>query len=128
MSEPIVFISHWKVKEGKLDGVTQLFGEVSQQLEAEKPGTVVFLAYLSEDGTRATFVHVFPDADSMDRHVEGSEERSKKAYEFVEPRGFEIYGTPSEEVMAMMGQASTPEAPLTVEPGRLGGFIRPAQG
>lgn len=56
----------------------------------------MFLAYVSEDGTRVTIVHVFADADSMDLHVEGAEERTRTAYEFVEPRGFEIYGMPSE--------------------------------
>lgn len=124
MSEPIVFISHFKVKEGKLGGLKQRFREVTKQLDAEKPRTLVFLAYVDEDGTQVTFVHVFADAESMDLHVQGAEERTRVAYEFVEPEGFEIYGTPSDRVLEMMRQAATSGAELIVQSEHLGGFIR----
>lgn len=119
MPEPIVFISHFKVKQGKLDGFKQYFREGASVLEAEKPRTVAFLAYLNEKGTEATIVHVFPDAESMDLHVQGADERSAGAYEFMEPAGFDIYGTPSDHVLGMMREAS-----LALQPQHLGGFLR----
>lgn len=125
MSEPIVFISHFKVKEGKLDGLKQRSREVTKLLDAGKPRTLVFLAYVDESGTQVTFVHVFADAESMDLPMQGAEERTKAAYEFVEPQGFEIYGTPSDRVLEMMRQeAATPGVELSVQPEHLGGFIR----
>jgi len=48
MSEPIAFVSHFRVKQGKRDDVTRLFQDVSKRLEADKPRTLVFLAYLNE--------------------------------------------------------------------------------
>jgi quinol monooxygenase YgiN len=83
MSEPIVFISHFRIRAGKLDPFERVARDVTQRLEAEKPRTLLFAAYRDEGGTRATFVHVFADADSMDRHFEGAEERSRAAYEFL---------------------------------------------
>jgi hypothetical protein len=62
MSGPIVFISHNAVKESKLEGFRDAFGEVGEALDAEKPGTVVFLAFADEDGSEVSVVHVFPDA------------------------------------------------------------------
>jgi quinol monooxygenase YgiN len=125
MSEPIVFISHFKVKEGKLDGLKQRSREVTKLLDAEKPRTLVFLAYVDESGTQVTFVHVFADAESMDLHVQGAEERTRAAYEFVEPQGFEIYGTPSDRVLEMMRQgAATSGVKLSVQSEHMGGFIR----
>jgi hypothetical protein len=42
-----------------------------ESLEAEKRRTVVFLAYLSEDGAEVTIVHVFPGAEAMDLPFHG---------------------------------------------------------
>jgi hypothetical protein len=129
MSEPIVFISHFKVKAGKLEGFRQAFREVVELLEAEKPRTLAQIAYLNDSGTELAIVHLFGNADSMDMHFEGAEQRSNTAYEFIEPDGFEIYGTPSSQVVASMrGEAATAGVSLSIQPTQLGGFIRPMAG
>ncbi len=84
MSEPIVFISHNRVKEGKLDGFKQAYREAAELMEANKPGTITFLAYVNEEGTEVSIVHVFPDANSMDHHMQGVAERAKETAEFLE--------------------------------------------
>ena len=129
MSQPIVFVSHFRVKEGKLEGARRPWQEASRRLEEEKPRTLVFLGYLDRDGTHVTMVHVFADADSMDLHVEGAGERSTAAYEFVEPEGFEIYGTPSDRVLEMLRrEAATAGVTLTHQPENLVGFLRVKSG
>jgi hypothetical protein len=124
MSGPIVFISHNRVKEGKLDGFKGFFRTGARSIEEDKPGTVVFLAYADPDGTEVDIVHVFPDADAMDRHMEGVAERVGASDEFIEGTGVEIYGTPSERVLQMMRAFASPEAPLSVSPEHLGGYLR----
>jgi len=129
MTEPIVFVSHFRVKEDKLDGLRQLFGEALEMLEAEKPRTTAQLAYLDDSGTDVSIVHVFADADTMDHHFQGAEERSRAAYEFMDPAGWEIYGTPSGAALQMMHQSATAAAvALTVRSGYLGGFLRTQPG
>jgi hypothetical protein len=122
MSEPIVFISTHRIKEGKLDGFKQVSQEMTPLLEAGQPNTVFFQGYLNEEETEVTFVWVFPDADAMDLHFHGAAERSAKAYEFVQPQHFEIYGTPSDRVLSMLRQG--PAVDLIVKPQPLSGFIR----
>jgi len=125
MSEPIAFISHFRVKQGKHDDVTRLFQDVSERLKAEKPRTLVFLAYFNETGTQVSFLHVFADAESMDLHFQGSDERGRAAYEYVDPAGWEFYGRPSQQAMETMRQAATSAGvTLSVEPDYLGGFLR----
>lgn len=125
MSDPVVFISHFKVKEGKLDELKRLAGEVEQSLREDKPRTAAWLVYLDADGTKVAFVHCFPDARSMDLHFEGSDERSAAVYEFVEPDGFEIYGRPSDEALETMQQAAAGSGvSLNVLPSHLGGYLR----
>jgi hypothetical protein len=128
MPEPIVFISHFRIKEGKLDAFRRWFKEGSKGLEAQKPRTLVFLGYLDEDGSRATIVHVFGDAESMDLHVQGAAERSRAAYDYLEPDGTEIYGKPSPAVASMFRQEAASAGSLTLEPDHLGGFLRVSPG
>ena len=126
MSEPIVFISHNVVKDGKLEGFREAFGEVAVALNAEKPGTVVFLAFADQDGSRVSVVHVFSDASAMGRHLQGVQERMAKAVGFIETTGYEIFGTPSEPVLeAMLGFADAEGVPLQVQHDYVGGYLRP---
>jgi quinol monooxygenase YgiN len=124
MSDPIVFISRNRVKEGKLEEFKRFYTEGAKTPRREKPGTVAFLAYASEGGVEVTIIHVFPDADAMDRHMEGVAERSKEAYQFIESAGFEIYGRPNDDVLQMMKQLARPGLPVTVRLQSLGGYLR----
>ena len=109
MSEPLVFISHFAVREGALEGLRVFAEEGAARLHEEK---------------QLTIVHTFPDADAMDRHFEGSDERSAASFEFLEPRGFEIYGRPSDAALSTLQQAAAAGLPLSVQSQLLRGFLR----
>jgi quinol monooxygenase YgiN len=94
MSEPIIFISNQRVKEGKLEGYKNYYRQVAEQAKANKPGTIAHLAYLNEQGSELSIIHIFSDAESMEMHMKGVDELAKKAYEYVEILSFEIYGKP----------------------------------
>jgi quinol monooxygenase YgiN len=128
VSGPIVFISHNRVKDGKMDGFRRFFEEGARAIDEEKPGTVVFLAYAGKDAQTVDIVHVFPDADAMDRHMEGVAERVGASDEFIEGTGVEIYGSPSPPVIEMMQAFATPQAPLSLRPDLVGGYLRPDGG
>ena len=63
MAEPIVFVSHFRVKEGCFDKLKALAHEVTDRLYREKPRTHVFLSYFDEDRGVISFLNVFGDAD-----------------------------------------------------------------
>ena len=128
MPEPIVFISHFAVKEGALDELKRMSGAAVEGIREGKPRTVLFLSYLDEQGGRISFLHAFPDADAMDQHIEGADDRAAAAYELIEPRGWEFYGKPSEQAIeGMRATAAKFGVPLTVEPEFNAGFLRLAQ-
>ena len=125
MDNPIVFISHWTIKAGRLDDLKKLVREVVTRMEAEKPRTLIYLVYLNDDDTHATFVHAFADAESMDLHFLGAEERTASALELMEPDGWEISGRASDAALdAMRQMAASAKVPLTVRPDFLTGFMR----
>ncbi len=123
MTDPIVFISHSRVKQGKLEAFRKMSLEVFPIMEASKPGTLLHYGYTSQDGSELSFVHVFPDADAMDAHFEGAGDRAESAMEYIETYRFEVYGMPSEQALGMLGQA--PGADLVIHSGGFGGYLRP---
>ncbi len=122
MSQSIVFISHNTIRKGKLDQLKKMMDVMYPRIEAEKPGTVLHRAYLEADAGQVHFVHVFPDADAMDAHMEGADERVTTADEVIETTAYEIYGRPSDAVLEFLGQ--NPSIQMTLRPESLGGYIR----
>ncbi len=49
ISEPIVFVSHFRVKEDRSDNMPDLSNQIATAMEAGKPRTLGFLFYLNED-------------------------------------------------------------------------------
>jgi hypothetical protein len=125
MSHPIVFISNQRIKEGKFEEYQQYYRQVAELTEATKPGTVAHLAYANEAGTEMSIIHVFPDARSMEMHMQGVAELAKKAYEFIELVSFEIYGQPGDAVLAGMTQIASAGVELKIKPRPVGGYLRP---
>ena len=122
MPDPIVFISHSRVKEGMREPLERFSLEAWPVLEAEKPGTVFQYGYLSRDEREVHFIHVFPDAAAFDAHMMGAGDRSSSAAEFIDTYQFAIYGTPSDEALSALRQA--PNVDLVVHPDNIGGYIR----
>ncbi|MEJ2239422.1 MAG: hypothetical protein P8X82_14065 [Gemmatimonadales bacterium] len=125
MPDPIVFVSHSRVKEGKLEAFHEMSKEMFSMLEASKPGTILHYGYANEDGSELSFVHVFPDADAMDAHFEGAGDRAGSAMEYIETYQFVVYGTASDQALAMLAQA--PGVELAVYPDSFGGYLRLAR-
>jgi hypothetical protein len=125
MTFPIVFISHFRIKEGSFEPLTTLAREVTDHLEIEKRRTLVFLSYADEARKAIAFVHVFGDADAMEAHVEGADARAAAVYEYVEPAGWEIYGRPSAAIAEGMRQRAVSAGVSLVEhPDHVAGFLR----
>jgi hypothetical protein len=84
------------------------------------PGPIVFIS------SEVSVVHVFPDADAMGQHLQGVQERTGTAVEFIQTKGYEIYGSPSEPGLQVMRRFAHAEGvPLHVRGDHLGGYLRP---
>jgi hypothetical protein len=129
MSEPIVFVSHHRIKPGKAEALKALMAEMWSVMETEKPRTLMNLAFLNQEGTEVTYMHAFADIEAMRLHWEGADERARQAYEYVEPIGFEIYGSAGEQILeGMRAEAAEGDATLTLWPRFVSGFLRLAPG
>ena len=124
MSAPVVFISHHRIKPGMLDNYIQLYLEVLEEIQAAKPGTLTHSAYTNEEGTEVSHVHLILDADAMDMHLQGVSERTKLAYQYIEPRAMELYGPVSESALEMFKKIAASGVTVTFNPHYHGGYVR----
>jgi len=124
MSEPIVFISRNKIKEGKVDEFRKHYWDSITITMADKPGTAIQLAYEKEQATEVTIVRLFHNADALDQQIQGADERSKKTYEFIEPIDIEIFGTPNPATLEKMKKIAGSGVMVSISPHYIDGFIR----
>jgi hypothetical protein len=124
MTDPIVFIVRNRVKEGMLDDFTRHYLGSIPVTQSAKPGTLVQLAYVNDSASEITIVRVFPDAEALDQQLQGADNRSKVAYQFIEPTSIEIYGTPNRYALEMMKKVAGSGIEVSIYPGFAGGFIR----
>lgn len=125
MAEPIVFISRNQVKEGRLEEFRAHYQASLLPTQEAKPDTLVQVGYESGDAREFTVIRLFPDAGAFDQQLMGADQRSKKAYEFIEPVAVEIYGAPNEFALAMMRKVAGSGITVSIHPYFDGGFIRP---
>jgi quinol monooxygenase YgiN len=116
-----VFISIQRIKHGKHERNASGYREAAEAVQASKPGTVAYLAYMNEDGSDATVIHVFADAETMKSHMQGVGKMARKASEYIEIVSFEVYGKPNDETLQMMQRAAGNQTPLSFKPVPVGG-------
>jgi hypothetical protein len=135
MSKPLIFISTWKIKEGRLEDYKQFAKEFIEHVKAKEPQLIAFNIFLNEDESEMTSIQIHPDAASMDFHMQvleqalGEDMREwVERADFLEPKHIEIYGTPN----AALLEADQPKVeagiPRSVKPLHLAGFTRSTAG
>ena len=124
MTDPIVFISRNRVKDGLFNDFRKHYQDSIPATEARKPDTLLQLAYVDEEATEVVIIRVFPNAEALDHQLQGADQRSKAAYQFIEPTRVEIYGIPNPYAMEMINKVDGSRIEVSIKPQFIGGFIR----
>jgi hypothetical protein len=128
MSGPLIFISHSRVKPGKLQAYQAHRQQATELVEAEEPRMIAFNSYASEDGTDVSTVQVHPDSESLDVHMKlFFEKLQERAFQALDSYEINVYGTPSDAALELLGQmpSQLPGLRVRVLPAHQGGFLRP---
>jgi len=121
---PFIVIRTFAIKSGKLDAFKQALPDFFKIIEVKEPRLLALNAYVNEDGTEATFIHVHPDAASMERHEEVAHEPTEHIRrEFLDATtSLQVYGEPSPVMREKERHLAEKGIPLTVKSEYLGGF------
>lgn len=125
MAEPLIFISKWKVKEGKLEDLVRYYKEILEIVEANEPQLIAFHGFLNEDGTEMTSIQIHPDTASQDFHMQVLRDNRDESFseyaQMLEGISFDYYGTPAKGALDMDLESETP---LSLNPRHIAGFTR----
>jgi quinol monooxygenase YgiN len=92
MTEPVVFISEFRVRSGGETPLREAATHAVELIRSAKPGTALYAAYFNGSASTVRFVHAFPDGEALGRHFDGADERAGTVAEILVPAGFELYG------------------------------------
>jgi quinol monooxygenase YgiN len=131
MGEPVVYVSTWRIREGKLEEYRRFLAELVTIVDENEPGIPAFLTFANEDGSEITNVHVFPDTATLDRHMQVLGERVgllpddlTAVMAYLEPVHIQVFGTPGGPAAEMDRGLRDGGAPFTVRERFLAGFTR----
>jgi len=123
-SEPIVYIDHSDIKDGKLEELKAGIRRLVDFLDAREPQLISYGFHIDEDAGRMTVIAVHPDTASLEFHVEIGGPEFRKLADFISLTAIEVYGRPSEKALeqvrlkaAVLGDGGT-----VVSIGRFAGF------
>jgi quinol monooxygenase YgiN len=135
MLKPFIYMSTWKIKEGRLEDYKQFARELVEHIEAKEPQLIAFNMYFNEDETEMTSIQVHPDAASMDFHLQLlAKVIGEDMIEWVDRAGFleskhiEIYGAPSAKLLEVDQPLVDAGIPRSVKPLHFTGFTRSTVG
>ena len=118
MSEPLVVISTFKVKEGKLDDLRKHYQKILDIVEANEPQIIGFYGFLNEDETEMSSIQIHPNTASMDFHMQVLRENWDESFsqysQMLDGIRIEYYGVLPQSVLEMdvqseKGSRVTPE-------------------
>jgi hypothetical protein len=129
VGEPIVYLSSWRIKDGKFAEYRRFYEQLLNAIRELDKEVVAFFAFGNSDGTEITNVHVFPDETTLERHMAVIRETMgllpgelTSILELMEPLGVQVYGTPGGQAAAMDKSMKDDGVPFTGKERYLGGF------
>ena len=127
MSQPFIFVSTFKVREGKADEFATYAQEVVDFVESNEPRLIAFNLYLSDDGSEGAIVHVHPDGESMELHMGVIRDHMQRSGEFIESDiTVQLFGPLADSTLELISRFS--DVPVTAMRRGIGGFTRSAAG
>jgi hypothetical protein len=126
MQEPLIFIATNRLKPGRLDRERARVPGLVEFVEANEPRLIAFNEYVNEAGDEVSVVQVHPDAASMEAHIAIVAERARTAYaETLDATvRIQVFGQPSEEMLAALQQQAGEGVEIALHTEYLGGFTR----
>jgi len=133
MAEPVVYVSTWKITEGRFEEYRRFNDEIARIVAEEEPRVATFLTFANDDGTEITNVHVFADQETLDRHMGILADRVgllpsdvTGVTQFLAPVRLDVYGRPSQSALDIDRSLVSADVPSSSKARFVGGFTRTA--
>lgn len=125
MPGPVVLITTYAIKDGKLERFQGFLRELLDALEAEEPDALSVNAYISADRTEASIVQFVSDAESIKRFWRILHRRTGRSLDDLAiTTCVQVYGSLGDIALERTRHSAGSAASTTVMPEYFGGFTR----
>ena len=104
MSEPVISIDSSLIRDGRLDELKSAVADLVEFVRANEPRPIVYEVYVDQTGSRMTVVQVHPDSASMEHHMTVAGPAFAGFAELITLSTMDVYGTPSEGLLELLGR------------------------
>lgn len=104
MSDVIIYVDRSEIREGRFEELEEAIGKLAHFIETNEPRLIAYEVYFSEDREHMTVVHVHPDAESLEFHMETAGHLFPKFAEYVRMERIDVYGEPGEHIVQRLRQ------------------------
>ena len=104
MSGMVLFVGTYAIPEGGLDAFYAQAKAMTALIRDREPRVLTVGHFVSEDRTEGTTIHLHPDADSFDYHMDVASRMIERGTQTVAVKRIEFYGEPSDEVVKQLSQ------------------------
>ncbi|MCA1833386.1 MAG: hypothetical protein ABR548_08745 [Actinomycetota bacterium] len=104
MTNPIFYVDSSAIREGKIDEVKVNMKELADFARANEPQLISYNFFIDELGARMSTVAIHADAVSMEFHIEVGTPYFRKFTDLINLESIDVYGEPSETVLAQLRQ------------------------
>ena len=128
MQGSLISIATNRLKPGQLGSERARVPGLVEFVETTEPRLIAFNEYVNEAGDEVSVVQVHPDAASMEAHIALVAERARASYaETLDATiRIQVFGQPSEEMLASLRQQAGEGVEIALHTEHLGGFTRGA--
>jgi hypothetical protein len=102
MLEPVVIIDSSEIREGMLEDLKAAMEDLTHFVEAHEPRIIAYAVHLNEEGSRVTVMQAHHDSASAEFHMDVAAPVFKRLSGFLKLEGIDVYGTPSEDLLARL--------------------------
>ncbi|MGI9647849.1 MAG: hypothetical protein ACR2OI_04955 [Acidimicrobiia bacterium] len=105
MSEMVLFVGTYDIREGGLEAFYAQAEAMTQLIREHEPRVLLVGHYLSDDQTEGTSIHLHPDPDSFEFHMQTASRMIEKGKQAVAVKRIEFYGKPPDQIVAQLSEA-----------------------
>jgi len=104
MSEMVLFVGTYTIPEGGLDAFYDQVRAMTELIRDHEPRVLTVGHYLNEDCSEGTTIHLHPDADSFDHHMETASRLIDRGTQIIDVTRIEFYGKPNDRIVEQLSK------------------------
>lgn len=126
MSEPLIFVFTYEIKEGHLEDYEKHIPDLMSFVDENEPRLIAFNTYINDEGTEATTVLIQPDTDAQEHHMHVASEKLNEGYQFVDftKMRIEVCGPVSERILETLRGLEESGVPVHMQVRHIDGVNR----